>query len=267
MAAPEPGGRLPQADVADVDAAADPLGGLEPLGHLDEPAAIQSGGVLEEDEGTVRALAKVGIQLAHRGQQAVGLCPHLTFVMDDQAGDAACEAVGEFPHHGAVSPVQHVEAAAQVDDGQARMGGHELQDVVELVRRVGVHLGRGAHLGEAEPGQLEQRIVPVDALLEQGVNGPGDRLVRGASPAARLAGTPPVTIHDLGRPRQPFHHPGKAIGSPRVSSAAAASAARGRCHDACGRSGRCRPSSSSRAAARAAGSRSGRPRRCCTADR
>src|SRR6476619_85882 len=44
MAALEPGGGLPQADVADVDATADPLGGLEPLHHIDEPAAVQSGG-------------------------------------------------------------------------------------------------------------------------------------------------------------------------------------------------------------------------------
>ena len=134
MAVPEPGRRLPEADVADVDAAADPLGVLEPLGHLDEPAAIQPGGVLQEHQGPVRALAQAGIQFAHSGQQALGLCSHLTFVMDDQAGDPACEAVSEFAHHGAVSPVQHVEAAAQVDHGQAGMGGHERQHVVELVR-------------------------------------------------------------------------------------------------------------------------------------
>ena len=168
--------------MADVDAAADPLGGLEPLRHLDEPAAVQPGGVLEEDEGTARPLAEVGIQLAHRGQQAVRLARHLTFVVDHQAGDAAGEAVGELPHHGAVPPVQHVDAPAQVDDGQARMGGHELQDILELVRRVGVHLRGDAHLGEAEPRQLEQRIVPVDTLLEQGVNGPGHRLVAALPP-------------------------------------------------------------------------------------
>ncbi len=65
------------------------------------------------------------------------------------------------------------------------MGGHELQDIVELLRRVGVHLGGRAHLGEAEPGEPEQRIVPVDALLEQGVHVHG-----------HLAGTLSGTIHD-----------------------------------------------------------------------
>ena len=164
--------------MADVDAAADPLSGLKALRHLDEPAAIQSGGVLEEDEGAIGPLAEASIQLAQSGEQAVRLCRHLTLVMDDQAGDAAGEAVGEFPHHGAVPPVQHVDATAQVDDGQARMGGHELQDILELVRRVGVHLGGHAHLGEAEPSEPEQRIVSVDALLEQGMNVPG-HLVRG----------------------------------------------------------------------------------------
>ena len=49
------------------------------------------------------------------------------------------------------------------------MGGHELQDMLEVVWRVGVYLGGHAHLSEAEPREPEQRIVPVDALLEQGV--------------------------------------------------------------------------------------------------
>jgi hypothetical protein len=57
--------------------------------------------------------------------------------------------------------------------GQAWMRGHELQDVLEVIRCVGVHLGGHAHLGEAEPGEPEQRIVPVDAPLEQGVYGSG----------------------------------------------------------------------------------------------
>jgi hypothetical protein len=52
------------------------------------------------------------------------------------------------------------------------MGGHEPQDVLKVVRGVGVHLGRHAHLSEAEPGKFEQRIIPGDALLEQGMNGP-----------------------------------------------------------------------------------------------
>src|SRR5215470_6957410 len=42
MAVSEPGGRLSQADVANVDAVTNPLSALEPLRDLDEPAAIQS---------------------------------------------------------------------------------------------------------------------------------------------------------------------------------------------------------------------------------
>ena len=153
MAVCEPGDHLSQADVSDVDAAADPLGIQEPLRHLDEPAAIQSGGVLEENHGTVRPLAEAGIQLTHPGEQTVRLCPHLTLVMDDEAGHAAREAVGEFPHQRAVPPVQHIDAPAQVDDGQARVGRHEPQDMLELIGRVGVDLGGRARLGEAEPGE------------------------------------------------------------------------------------------------------------------
>ena len=52
------------------------------------------------------------------------------------------------------------------------MRGHEPQNVLKLVWRVGIYLGGQAHLGEAEPGQLEQRIVPRDASLEQAMNRP-----------------------------------------------------------------------------------------------
>jgi len=47
--------------------------------------------------------------------------------------------------------------------------------MVKLVRRVGVCLRRQAFLGEAEAGEPEQRIVPGDALLEQGVQRPQAR--------------------------------------------------------------------------------------------
>ena len=90
-------------------------------------------------------------------------------------------------------------------------------------------------------------------------------------------------LHSAQTVFSPSHpRPGQARTRPRVAtapqrpesdrqraacSASAASAERGRCHDACGRSGRCLLSSSSRAAVRAADSRSGRPRHCCSADR
>src|SRR5262249_37155195 len=233
MAVSEPGGRLPQADVANIDAVTHPLSALEPLRHLDEPAAIQSGGVLEKNEGTARLLAKPGIQLAHPGNQAVRLCPHLTFVVDDQAGDASREAIGELPHHRAVPPVQHVDATVQVDDGQTRMGGRELQDILELVGCVGVYLGGRAHLGEAQPSELEQRIVPIYAPLEQGVNAVGHHLPGCCSPGTihnpdsrsvadglllaclypRMSQTQARTA--LGRPWQLLHPWGKAVDSAR----------------------------------------------------
>ena len=86
--------------------------------------------------------------------------------MDDEAGDTAREAVGEFPDHGAATLVQHIDAAVQVDHRQVRMRGHEPQDMLKLVWRVRIYLGSQAHLGEAEPSKLKQRIVPCDASLE-----------------------------------------------------------------------------------------------------
>jgi hypothetical protein len=86
--------------------------------------------------------------------------------MDDQASDAACEAVRELPHHAEATLVQHVDATIQMDHGKVRMRRHEPQNVLKLIRCVGIHLGGQAHLSETEPGELEQRIVPRDASLE-----------------------------------------------------------------------------------------------------
>ena len=199
MAAGEPGGRLPLAEVPDVDAAADPFGVLELFRQLDEPARLQAGGVLEEDERAVLQLAQARVQLAQHGQQAVGLVPHLAVVVDDQAADAAREAAGELHDRGAALLVQQVDAAVQVDRRQARMRGHELQDVLQLAGRVGVRLGGQASLGEAEAGQLEQRIVAGHAPVEQGVQGLGHLLVRAGGRRGGLAGALtiwPGLIHD-----------------------------------------------------------------------
>src|ERR1700745_40313 len=104
MAISEPSDPLSQADVSDVDTATDSFGVPEPLGHLDEPPAIQSGGVFQENQGTVRPLAEASVQLTHPGEQTIRLCPHLTLVVDNEAGDTAREAVGEFPYQRAVPP-------------------------------------------------------------------------------------------------------------------------------------------------------------------
>ena len=49
VAAREPCRRLPDADVADVNAATDSFSVLEPLRHLDEPRGLKARGVLQED--------------------------------------------------------------------------------------------------------------------------------------------------------------------------------------------------------------------------
>ena len=92
------------------------------------------------------------------------------FVMDDKTGDAARKSVGELPDHGAAGLVQHIDAAVQMDHGPVPVRGHEPQQVLKLRWRVGIYLGGHAHLGETEPSQLEQRIVPRDPALEQGTN-------------------------------------------------------------------------------------------------
>ena len=68
-------------------------------------------------------LAQARVELAQHGEQAVGLVPHVALVVDDQAADAAREAGGELHNRGAVLLVQQVDAAVQVDRGQARVRG------------------------------------------------------------------------------------------------------------------------------------------------
>lgn len=86
--------------------------------------------------------------------------------MDDHTPQPACEPVGEFPDHGAATLTQHIDATVQVDNRQVRMGRHESQNMLELFWGVGVRLRGQAHLSEAKPSELEQRIVTRDAPLE-----------------------------------------------------------------------------------------------------
>jgi hypothetical protein len=118
--------------------------------------------------------------------------------------DAAREAAGELPDRGAALLVQQVDAAVQVDHRQVPVRGHEPQHVLELAGRVGVEFGGQAGLGEAEPGQLEQRIVPGHAPLEEGMKRLGHLPVRagfrcaGFRRAGRAGATAiwPGMIHD-----------------------------------------------------------------------
>ena len=195
MAAPERGRRLPDAEVADIDAATDSFSVAEPLRHLDEPPGLKARGVLEKDEGATRPLAQTRIELAHHPKQAVCLFPHLIFVMHDEAGDAARESVGELPDYGAARLVQHIDTAVQMDHRPVRVRRHEPQNVLKLVWRVGIYLSGQAHLGEAESSQLEQRIVPRDTSLEQAMNRPEHPSV----PRTQLTKTPTTwagRIHD-----------------------------------------------------------------------
>ena len=166
----EPRARLPHADVADVDTAAD-LGGVpQPFDHLDETAWLQADRVLQEQRDVGRLFAQERVQVVHGRQPAAVQVGHATAVMNDQAGDPAGEAPGELAHHRPAVLVQQVGSPVQVDDGQPWPGGREPQHVPELIGGIGVDLGGHAHLGEPELGQAEQRVVPRHALLEQRVH-------------------------------------------------------------------------------------------------
>lgn len=149
MAAREPGRRLPHTDVAHVDTATDALRVAEPLRHLHEPPRVQACRVLEKDDRAARPLTQMRIEPAHHAKQLVCSLPHLLFVMDDEASDAARETVGELCHHTVATLVQHIDAAIQMDHRQERMRRHEPQNMLKLIRCVGIHLGGQAHLSKA----------------------------------------------------------------------------------------------------------------------
>jgi hypothetical protein len=160
----EAGPGLGDADVADVDAGADPRHVPEALGHLDEPVELQPGGVLEEQRRPVGRQA----ELVDPGDQVARPGAHLGLVVDDEAGDPPREAVGERLDRRPAPLVQQVDVPAQVHDGPVGLGRREPENPLELLRRVGVELGGQPGLGEAETGQPQQGVVAVDPTLEQG---------------------------------------------------------------------------------------------------
>jgi hypothetical protein len=113
--------------------------------------------------------------------------------VDDQAADPAGEAAGELADQRPALLLQQVDVAAEVDGRQPWMRGHEPQHVLQLIRRVGVQFGGHARLGEAQPGQLEQRIIASDLPVEQGVN--GRYRITGAAGRAGLPVTWPGMVH------------------------------------------------------------------------
>ncbi len=175
----EPGAGLPDADVPDVDADAHVRRVPEMLRDGGETAQFQAGRVLNEQRDAGRLLAEEDVQFAHGRQPVLGQFSHVAAVVDDQAGDPPGETAGEVPDHLPALVLQQADAAVHVHDGQPRFGGGEPQHVLELIRRVRVHLGGHAHLGEPEPGQPQQRVIPGHALLEQGVHGPDRRALIG----------------------------------------------------------------------------------------
>jgi Fe-S oxidoreductase len=194
MAAGEPGGGLPDPDVAHVDAGADPLGVLQLFGQLDEPPGFQAGRVFEEHPGRVRDAAEAGVQVPQGAHRIVGRVAHAGLVVDDHAGQAPGQAVGELLDQAAVPLVQQVQPAIQVNRRAARVRRHVREQPVKVVRRVGVQLGGQAGLGETEAGQPGQRVVPGVARLEESVNDTtGARLVHATpSPARRSVSGKPL---------------------------------------------------------------------------
>ena len=170
MLAREPGTSLPDTDVAHVDAATDPVNFFEPLRHLDEPAGVMARRVLKKQRRRAGPPGQAAAEFGERGHQGCGLRAHVRLVVDDHAGQASREAGSELLDYAAVALAQHVQPAAQVDRGQAGVGGHVFEYVIQLIGGVGVRFSGEARLGEAEPGQPEQGSVTGYALLEQRVD-------------------------------------------------------------------------------------------------
>jgi hypothetical protein len=70
------------------------------------------------------------------------------------------------------------------------MRRHEPENVLKLLRRVGIYLGRQAHLGKTETSEFQQRIIAGDAPLKQGVNRPEYLPVRTRIRSPEFTGIP-----------------------------------------------------------------------------
>jgi hypothetical protein len=190
--------------VADVDAAADPVGVFQLFGQLDEPARLHAGRVFEEDLGRGADAPEAGVQVAEGGDRVVGRFAHAGVVVDDHAGQAPGQAPREVFDHAAVRFAQQVQPPIQVNRREVRVRRHVREQPVKLVGRVGVQFGRQAGLGETEGRQLEQGVVSRVPRLEQGVNDAttGFRVIHATpSPVRRLG----VTLS--GRPAAPRRAP------------------------------------------------------------
>ena len=88
--------RLLDADVAGVDAEADPREVGDLFGDPGEPLRWQPRRVLQEHERPVRARPEPAVERAQAAYELVGLRRHLRLVVDDESPDPPGEAGGEL---------------------------------------------------------------------------------------------------------------------------------------------------------------------------
>jgi len=165
--------RLLDADVAGVDAEADPREVGDLFGDLGEPLRWQPRRVFHEHERPVRARPEAAVERVQAAHEFVGLRCHFCLVVDDESPDPPGEAGGELLQDVPARPVQHVDTTAEVDGRQVRVRRDEPEDLLELLGSVRVDLRGHARLREPQTGQLEHRRVTGHPLLEQCAQGRG----------------------------------------------------------------------------------------------
>ncbi len=152
--------------MADVDARTDEgegRGSHEELGVL---RRVQADGVLDKQQRRSTEIRQRVIDLSERGEVVVRSGHHLGLIMHDESGQPARRRTGDRGDEGPAGWLQQVEVPRQMhDDGCSR--GTESSESSGLVRRGGVDLGPEAGRGEAHHRQLKERVVTVEAFLEQ----------------------------------------------------------------------------------------------------
>ena len=155
----ERGRRLPDAEVADIDAATDSFSVAQPLRHLDEPPGLQARGVLEKDEGATgrwrsRALSS-RIALSRRSV----CCPISCWSWTTRPAMRPAKRSANSPTTARPGSVSTLMPRLRWTMGRTGAGARtaERARAPPACRHIA---RRPAHLGEAQPSQLEQRIVP-----------------------------------------------------------------------------------------------------------
>jgi hypothetical protein len=86
--------------------------------------------------------------------------------MHDEAPHPTCKARGKIPDDPAVPWVEDVHAAVEVHHRQKGLRRRKIENVFKLAWRPGIDLGCQSGLGKSARGEVKERVIAINSLLE-----------------------------------------------------------------------------------------------------